>query len=146
MSHLSQLAFDANSNQLTDILTLLFHNDNQRDFQLVRDTYVSCQHLMVRYEERHEQILELQNLVGSTVVAEYVRFLQKFQQDDLESSRGMMRLICETQLKLPIVLERANTFQKNGIDPSKYSITLAHGLSLDVDDPVDVALAYREKM
>ncbi|GJY59132.1 hypothetical protein Tco_0459024 [Tanacetum coccineum] len=116
--------------------------------ELVRDTYVSCQHLMVRCEERHEQILELQNLVGSTVVAECVRLLQKFQQDDLESSRGMMRLICETQLKvqLPVVLERANIFQKNGIDPSKYTITLAHGLSLDVDDPVDVALAYREKM
>ncbi|GKA65019.1 hypothetical protein Tco_0764726, partial [Tanacetum coccineum] len=117
MSHLSQLAFDANSNQLTDIVTLLFHNDNQRDFQLVRDTYVSCQHLMVRCEERHEQILELQNLVGSTVVAECVRS------------------------QLPVVLERANIFPKNGIDPSKYTITLAHGLSLDVDDPVDVALA-----
>ncbi|GKD96447.1 hypothetical protein Tco_1380344, partial [Tanacetum coccineum] len=77
-----------------------------------------------------------------------VRLLQKFQQDDLESSRGMMRLICKTQLKvqLPIVLERAEIFQKNGIDPIKYTITLAHGLSLDVDDPVDVALAYREKM
>ncbi|GJZ44104.1 phospholipase-like protein [Tanacetum coccineum] len=80
----------------------------------------------------------------STVVAESVRLLQKFQQDDLESSRGMMRLICETRLKvqLPVVLERANIFQKNGIDPSK----LAHGLSLDVDDFVDFALAYREKM
>ncbi|GJZ53362.1 reverse transcriptase domain-containing protein [Tanacetum coccineum] len=73
-----------------------------------------------RCEERHEEILELQNLVGSTVVAEYVQ--------------------------LPVVLERANIFQKNGIDPSKYTITLAHGLPLDVDDPVDVALAYREKM
>ncbi|GJT49081.1 retrovirus-related pol polyprotein from transposon TNT 1-94 [Tanacetum coccineum] len=49
-------------------------------------------------------------------------------------------------VQLPVVLERANIFQKNGIDPSKYTITLAHGLSLDVDDPVDVALAYREKM
>nr|GEX80485.1 phospholipase-like protein [Tanacetum cinerariifolium] len=68
--------------------------------QLVRDTYVSFQHLMVRCEERYEQILELQNLVGSTVVAESVRLLQKFQQDDLESSRGMMRLICETWLKV----------------------------------------------
>ncbi|GJU59866.1 hypothetical protein Tco_1237632 [Tanacetum coccineum] len=114
--------------------------------ELVRDTYVSCQHLMVRCEERHEQILELQNLVGSTVVAECVRLLQKFQQDDLESSRGMMRLICETQLKvqLPVVLERANIFQKNGIDPSKYTITLVHGLSLDVDDPIDVALARED--
>nr|GEW24414.1 reverse transcriptase domain-containing protein [Tanacetum cinerariifolium] len=125
MSHLSQLAFDANSNQLIYIVTLLFHNDNQRDFQLVRDTYVSCQHLMVRCEERNEQILELQNLVGSTVVTECVRLLQKFQQDDLESSRGMMRPICKTQLKvqLLVVLERANIFQKNGIGPSKYTIT-----------------------
>nr|GEW72743.1 F-box domain-containing protein [Tanacetum cinerariifolium] len=134
--------------------------------KLVRDTYVSCQHLMVRCEERHEQILKLQNLVGSTIVVESVRLLQKFQQDDLESYRGMMRLICETQLKvqLLVVLERANIFQNNGIDPSKYTITfrlddnvpkqegvfgnydawvcillyrLAHGLSLDVDDPVD---------
>ncbi|GJS08555.1 phospholipase-like protein [Tanacetum coccineum] len=145
------------------------------DFQLVRDTYVSSQQLMVRCKERHEQILELQNLVGSTVVAESVRLLQKFQQDNLESSRGMMRLICETQLKvqLLVVLERAYIFQKNGIDPSKYTITfrladnvpkqggvygdcgvwvcillyrVVHGLSLDVDDPVDVALTYREKM
>ncbi|GJS94443.1 hypothetical protein Tco_0801411 [Tanacetum coccineum] len=51
-----------------------------------------------------------------------------------------------TEVQLPVVLERANVFQKKGIDTSKYSITLAHGLSLDVDDPVDVALAYREKM
>ncbi|GKB72589.1 hypothetical protein Tco_0934001 [Tanacetum coccineum] len=114
---------------------------------VVRDTYVSCQHLTVRCEERHEQILELKILVGSTVVAESVQ--------------------------LPVVLEHANIFQKNEIDPSKYTITfrladnvpkqggiygdcgvwvcillyrLAYGLSLDVDDPVDVALAYREKM
>ena len=100
MSHLSQLAIDANSNQLTDIVTLLFHNDNQRDFQLVRDTYVCCQHLMLRCEERHEQILELQNLVWSTVASESIILLQKCQQDDFESFRAMMRLICETQLKV----------------------------------------------
>ncbi|GKF46086.1 hypothetical protein Tco_0135888, partial [Tanacetum coccineum] len=29
MSHLSQLAADANSIQLTNIMALLFHNDNQ---------------------------------------------------------------------------------------------------------------------
>ncbi|GJW70397.1 hypothetical protein Tco_0127314 [Tanacetum coccineum] len=50
------------------------------------------------------------------------------------------------QVQLPVVLERANVFQKKGIDTSKYNITLAHGLSLDVDDHVDVVLAYREKM
>ncbi|GJW20156.1 hypothetical protein Tco_0030778 [Tanacetum coccineum] len=99
-------------------------------------------------QERHEQILELQMLVGSNIAAESVRLLKEFQDVDLETTKGMMRLICETQLKvqLPVVLERANVFQKNGIDPNKYTITLAHGLSLDVDDPVDVAMSYREKM
>ncbi|GJX65155.1 hypothetical protein Tco_0299498 [Tanacetum coccineum] len=95
MSHLSQLAAYENSIQLTDIMDFLFHNDNQRDCQLVRETYVSCQQLMVH---------------------------------------------------LLIVLECASVFQKKGIDPSKYTITLSHGLLLDVDDPVNVALAYREKM
>ncbi|GJU27382.1 phospholipase-like protein [Tanacetum coccineum] len=126
-------------------------------------------------KEMHEQILELQSLVGSNVAAKSVRLLKEFQYDDLESTRGMIRLICETQLKvqLLVVLERVNVFQKKGIDPSKYTITfrlvdnvpkqegiygdcgvwvcillyrLAHGLSLDVDDLVDVAMTYREKM
>nr|GEV42491.1 hypothetical protein [Tanacetum cinerariifolium] len=98
----------------------------------------------INSKERHEQILKLQSLVGSNVVAESVRLLKEFQYDDMKSSRSMMRLICETQLKvqLPVVLECENVFQKKGTYPSK----LAHGLSLDVDDPVDVALSYREKM
>ncbi|GKA05263.1 phospholipase-like protein [Tanacetum coccineum] len=54
--------------------------------------------------------------------------------------------IMSGKVQLPVVPERANIFQKNGIDSSKYTITLAYGLSLDVDDPVDVALVYREKM
>ncbi|GJW05050.1 phospholipase-like protein [Tanacetum coccineum] len=51
-------------------------------------------------KERHEQILELQSLVGSNVAIESVRLLNEFQYDDLQSTRGMMRLICETQLKV----------------------------------------------
>nr|GEV16429.1 hypothetical protein [Tanacetum cinerariifolium] len=75
--------------------------------------------------ERHEQILELQSLVGSNVAVESIRLLKEFQYNDLESTRGMMRLICETQLKvqLPVVLECGNVFQKKGIYPSKYTIT-----------------------
>ncbi|GJX96709.1 hypothetical protein Tco_0352507 [Tanacetum coccineum] len=67
-----------------------------RGCQLVRETYVSCQQLMVQCQERHEKILELQSLVGSNVAAESVRLLKEFQYNDLVSSRGMMRLICET--------------------------------------------------
>ncbi|GJU05467.1 phospholipase-like protein [Tanacetum coccineum] len=75
--------------------------------------------------------------------------------------------------RLPVILEGAKVFDKKGIHPSDYTISfkladnvpkqggiygdcgvwvciflyrLAHGLSLDVEDPIDVALAYREKM
>ncbi|GKB34920.1 hypothetical protein Tco_0879862 [Tanacetum coccineum] len=148
MAHLSQLALDANSIQLTYMMVLLFENDNERDFKLVRETYVMCQQLIVQCQERHEQIIEMQRLIGSNVAAESVRFLRELQDDKLENTRGKMKLISETQLmvQLPVVLDRANVFEKNGIYPSDYTIALAHGLSLDVDDPVDVALAYREKM
>lgn len=77
------------------------------------------------------------------------------------------------QTQLPEVLSQAQVFQKKGIDPSTYTITfyhpdkipkqsgifgdcgiwvciflyrLAYGMSLDVEDPVQAALAYREQM
>ncbi|GKA36318.1 phospholipase-like protein [Tanacetum coccineum] len=66
------------------------------------------------YRDWHEQILELKSLIWSNVATESVRLLNEFQYDNLESTRGMMRLICETQLKvqLPVVLERANVFKR----------------------------------
>ncbi|GKA13196.1 hypothetical protein Tco_0692842 [Tanacetum coccineum] len=106
MAHLSQLALDANSNQLTNTMDLL---------------------------ERHEQIVELQRLVGSNIAAESVRLLKEFQDDDPETTRGMMRLICNTQLKVLKKISFIALLRRQ----------LAHGLSLDVDDPVDVA--YHEK-
>ncbi|GKE49868.1 hypothetical protein Tco_1481126, partial [Tanacetum coccineum] len=77
------------------------------------------------------------------------------------------------QDRIPAVLKGATVVYKNGIHPSYYSNTfsltdnvpkqggifgdcgvwvcmnfnrLAHGISSNVDDPVDFALAYREKM
>ena len=72
-----------------------------------------------------------------------------------------------------MVLDQANVFKMKGIDPTTYEITfnnaknvpaqgglfgdcgiwaciflyrLSHGKSLDVDNPVQAALAYREQM
>ncbi|GKB40906.1 hypothetical protein Tco_0885848, partial [Tanacetum coccineum] len=69
---------------------------------------------------RHEQIMVLQRLIGSTVAVESLRLLKELQDDELEKSKGMMKLISETQLKL------------------------GHGLSLDVDDPVDVSMSFEK--
>ncbi|GJZ65772.1 phospholipase-like protein [Tanacetum coccineum] len=122
MSQLYLLALSTNSILVKDMMVKLFEIDNERDLRTVADTYAMCQQL-------HE--------------------------------------------RLPVILEGAKVFDKKGIHPSDYTISfkladnvpkqggiygdcgvwvciflyrLAHGLSLDVEDPVDVALAYREKM
>ncbi|GJV26764.1 phospholipase-like protein [Tanacetum coccineum] len=75
--------------------------------------------------------------------------------------------------KIPVILRETGVFEKKNIDPAKYNISfrhadhvpkqggvfgdcgvflcmflyrLAHGVPLAVDDPVQAALAYREKM
>ncbi|GJU22770.1 hypothetical protein Tco_1156112 [Tanacetum coccineum] len=76
-----------------------------------------------------------------------LRLLQKFQQDDLESSKGMMRLICETQLKfvrsevqLPRCLERAIFFQRMELIQASIPLRWRMGCRWIVtDDHVDVA-------
>ncbi|GJT17628.1 phospholipase-like, aminotransferase-like mobile domain protein [Tanacetum coccineum] len=70
-----------------------------------------------------------------------------------------MRSCLET--KLPVLLHRTGVFASKGIDPNSYSIKfsqeqnvpptrwfiwLAYGIPLAVEDPIQMALAYREKM
>ncbi|GJS10946.1 phospholipase-like protein, partial [Tanacetum coccineum] len=176
MSQLYLLALSANSLLVKDMMVKLFEIDNERDLRTVADTYAMCQQLHVRCHERREQMLEMQSFLHvSTSLAESYKLLEELQDFELEKCRDLMKSISETQLKerLPVILEGAKVFDKKGIHPSDYTISfkladnvpkqggiygdcgvwvciflyrLAHGLSLDVEDPVDVALAYREKM
>ncbi|GKD18504.1 phospholipase-like protein [Tanacetum coccineum] len=52
------------------------------------------------------------------------------------------------QVRLPEVLELLNVLDKKSIDKNMYFFLyrLAHGISLDVEDLVQAALAYREWM
>ncbi|GJW40988.1 phospholipase-like protein [Tanacetum coccineum] len=176
MYHLTRLANSANSVLVKDMMIKLFEIDNERDFRAVRDTYASCQVLNVRCQERREQMIEMQPFLHlSTVLAESYNLLKELQDYELEKCRDLMKSISETQLKerLPGILGATKVFEKKGIDPTDYSIRfkladpvpkqggifgdcgvwvciflyrLAHGISLDVEDPIDVALAYREKI
>ncbi|GJX77976.1 hypothetical protein Tco_0324787 [Tanacetum coccineum] len=141
MAHLSQLALAANSIQLTDMMALLFENDNERDFKLLRelrdDELEKARGMMKLISETQLKLLGFACLLfcffclGNHPL--YVKFRSCY-------------VFLSLKVELPVVLHRANVFETNGIDLSDYTITLAHGVSLDVDDPVDVALAYREKM
>ncbi|GJU52221.1 phospholipase-like protein [Tanacetum coccineum] len=176
MSHLTRLTNSANFVLVKDMMIKLFGIDNKRDFKVVRETYVTCQEFNVRCQERREQMIEMQPFLHvSTILADSYNLLKELQDYELEKCRDLMKSISETQLKerLPIILLGAKVFDKKGIDPTDYCIRfkladsvpkqggifgdcgvwvciflyrLAHGLSLDVEDPFDVALAYREKM
>ncbi|GJZ56692.1 hypothetical protein Tco_0862144 [Tanacetum coccineum] len=57
--------------------------------------------LTVRCQERQEQMMEMQRfLSGSNVVVESFKLLKELQDDELEKSREMIKLISETQLKV----------------------------------------------
>ncbi|GJY01530.1 phospholipase-like protein [Tanacetum coccineum] len=176
VDQLARLAISANSVLVKDMMVKLFEVDNERDFRIVRETYAMCLELNVRCEERREQMIKMQSFLHvSTLLAESYNLLKELQNYELEKCRELMKSISETQLKerLPVILEGAKVFDKKGINQSDYCIRfkladsvpkqggifgdcgvwvciflyrLSHGLSLDVEDPVNVALAYREKM
>ncbi|GJX35618.1 hypothetical protein Tco_0247175 [Tanacetum coccineum] len=128
MSQLYLLALSANSLLVKDMMVKLFEIDNERDLRTVADTYAMCQQLHVRCYERREQMLEMQSFLHvSTSLAESYKLLEELQDFELEKCRDFMKSIIETQLK---VLKKLSFIAK-----------LHH-----VEDPVDVALAYREKM
>nr|GEW17359.1 phospholipase-like protein [Tanacetum cinerariifolium] len=157
-------ALSTNSLLVKDMMVKVFEIDNERDLRTFSDTYAMCQQLHVRCHEWREQMLEMQSFLHvSTSLAESYKLLEELQDFELEKCREC----------LPVILEGAKVFDKKGIHPSNYTISfklahnvpkqgdiygdcgvwdsiflyrLAHGLSLDVKDPVDVVLAYREKM
>ncbi|GKA06672.1 hypothetical protein Tco_0685896 [Tanacetum coccineum] len=153
MYHLTRLATYANSVNDKDMMIKVFEIDNERDFRAVRDTYASCQVLNLRCQERREQMIEMQPFLHLlTVLAESYNSLKELQDYELEKCRDLMKSIRETQLKerLPGILGATKVFEKKGIDPTDYSIRfkLADPVPKqgDVEDPIDVTLAYREKI
>ncbi|GJU25262.1 phospholipase-like protein [Tanacetum coccineum] len=65
---------------------------------------------------------------------------------DVEYRLWYVKMRSSLESKLHVLLHRTSVFASKGIDPTSYSIKLAHGIPLDVEDPIQTALAYREKM
>nr|GEX96646.1 hypothetical protein [Tanacetum cinerariifolium] len=78
----------------------LFEIDNERDFRIVSETYVSCQEFNVRCKERREQMIEMQPFLHVlTVLADSYNLLKELQNYDLDKCRELIKSISETQLK-----------------------------------------------
>ncbi|GJT00563.1 hypothetical protein Tco_0821732 [Tanacetum coccineum] len=152
MSRLYLLVLSENSLLGKDMMVKLFEIDNERGLRTVADTYAMCQQFHVCCHERREQMLEMKSFLHvSTSLTESYKLLEELQDFELEKCRDLMKSISETQLKerLPVILEGAKVFDKKGIHPSDYTISFKLADNVlkqgDVEDPVDVALAYREK-
>nr|GEW33717.1 phospholipase-like protein [Tanacetum cinerariifolium] len=90
----------------------LFEIENERDFRVVRETYVTCQEFNVRYQERREQMIEMQPFLHmSTVLADSYNSLKELPDYELEKCRELpdyelekcrelMKSITKTQLKV----------------------------------------------
>nr|GEX16355.1 hypothetical protein [Tanacetum cinerariifolium] len=101
MSHLTRLANFANSLLMKDMMIKLFEIDNEMDFRVVRETYVTCQEFNVRCQERREQMIDMQPFLHvSTVLADSYNLLKELQDYELEKCRELMKSISETQLKV----------------------------------------------
>ncbi|GKA19852.1 hypothetical protein Tco_0699767 [Tanacetum coccineum] len=160
MSQLYLFTLSTNSLLVKDMMVKLFEIDSERDLRTIADTYAMCQQLHVRCHERREQMLEMQSFLHvSTSLAESYKLLEELQDFELEKCRDLMKSITMKQFalfnvgfyidcyvhygpsvtltilyviiqeRLPVILEGAKVFDKK-----------------DVEDPVDVALEYREKM
>ncbi|GJT27895.1 hypothetical protein Tco_0908170 [Tanacetum coccineum] len=67
----------------------LFEIDNERDFRVVRETYVTFQDFNVRCQERREQMIEMQPFLHvSTVLADSYNLLKELQDYELEKCRS----------------------------------------------------------
>ncbi|GKC65949.1 hypothetical protein Tco_1098547 [Tanacetum coccineum] len=101
MSHLIRLANSANSILVKDMMIKLFEINNERDFRVVRETYVTCQEFNVRCQERREQMIEMKPFLHVSIVfADSYNLLKDLQDYELEKCRELMKSISDTQLKV----------------------------------------------
>ncbi|PWA83060.1 hypothetical protein CTI12_AA171510 [Artemisia annua] len=100
MTGLADLAIMANSTSLRQMMRVMFEQDNERVFKLVQETHTMCQELCDRIKQRAEVIKELENLTIIGLARESVKLLKEMQDADLAKTRGMMKLISQTQLRV----------------------------------------------
>ncbi|GJY74072.1 hypothetical protein Tco_0478503 [Tanacetum coccineum] len=107
----------------------LLEIDNERDFRVVRETYVTCHEFNVHCQERREQMIEMQPFLHvSTLLADSYSLLKDLQDYELEKCKDLMKSISETQLKVLkkiffiAKLRRVKVFDKKGIYPTDYYI------------------------
>lgn len=90
----------AQQNMLKDLVTACLKNDIDSDFKLINALHSDVVDIAHRCKARGEQIKQLKTVVGSSLATRFLALLIDIQDEDLEKNRTLMRLICETQLKV----------------------------------------------
>nr|GEX71827.1 phospholipase-like protein [Tanacetum cinerariifolium] len=100
MAHLTQVARDANSNQLKDMLLVFFERENELDFALSRQMSQMVGQYTHRVAQRLELIGELEKLQGSILAYETVNLLRDLNDADLSKSKAFMTAMSQIQINV----------------------------------------------
>ncbi|GJR87475.1 hypothetical protein Tco_0211486 [Tanacetum coccineum] len=99
MAHLARPR-DANSNQIKDMLLVLFERENELDFALSWQMSQMARQYTDHVAQRLELIGELKKLLGSIFAYETVKLLRDVNDADLSKARAFMTAISQIQIKL----------------------------------------------
>ncbi|GKA89795.1 hypothetical protein Tco_0811607, partial [Tanacetum coccineum] len=99
MANLLELSTIAKSNELKDMMVVLFESENQKDFILANNMDIVAETLVTRVRERSQLISELDNCLGSIVSFESVKLLREINEADLAKARAFMTAISQIQIK-----------------------------------------------
>ncbi|GJW07730.1 hypothetical protein Tco_1570153 [Tanacetum coccineum] len=90
MANLLELSTTAKSNELKDMMVVLFESKNQKDFILANNMNIVAETLVTCVRERNQLIGELDNCLGSTVAFESAKLLREINEADLAKARAYM--------------------------------------------------------
>nr|GEU71811.1 phospholipase-like protein [Tanacetum cinerariifolium] len=100
MANLLEISTIARSNDLKDMMVVLFESENEKDFILANNRNIAAETLVIRVKERTQLIGELDNRLGSIIAFESAKFLREINEADLAKARAFMTVISYIQIKV----------------------------------------------
>nr|GEY57264.1 phospholipase-like protein [Tanacetum cinerariifolium] len=95
MSTLLEISVIARSNDLKDMMVVLFESENQKDLITANNMNIVAKNLATHVRERDQLIGELDNCLGSTTAYESAKLLREMNDDDLAKARfGVFSFSC----------------------------------------------------
>ncbi|GJV90992.1 hypothetical protein Tco_1538805 [Tanacetum coccineum] len=101
MATLLELSTIARSNDLKDMMVILFKSENKKYLNTTNNMSIVAENLATRVRERVQLIGELDHFLCSTIAYESAKLLREINDVDLAKARALMAGISHIQIKSP---------------------------------------------